>query len=371
MALVLNLGKFLLNVVYIFHKLCPIQRRIVFVSRQSDVPSEDILLLSEELRRQNKDVDVRILCKMIPKDLVGKLIYIFHMLTVQMHMFATAEVVILDGYCIAASVLKHKKELSIVQMWHAMGALKKFGYCVLGEAEGSSPVIARILKMHQNYDRIFVSSDICKELLAPAYRCTPDKMIVMPLPRTDLLTEQKYLEQARREIYAEYPQLKGKETILYAPTFRKGRKGERYIQEMIQKVDYSKFNLVVELHPLMKELFESGEAIIDEKFSSIRMTSVADYIITDYSAFVFEAALTEKPLYRYVPDSELYAEQRGFLIDIDSEFPGVQSSNAADILAAIENKEYSLEKVRKFARKYVCSEGNCTKKMAEYILNLL
>ena len=70
----------------------------------------------------------------------------------QMYHIATSKVVVLDGYCIAASVLNHKPDTKIVQMWHALGTIKKFGYQVLGTEEGSDPDVARIMRMHKNYD---------------------------------------------------------------------------------------------------------------------------------------------------------------------------------------------------------------------------
>ena len=47
---------------------------------------------------------------------------------------ATAEVCIVDGYCIPVSVLHHRKELRVVQVWHALGAIKKFGRQALSRA---------------------------------------------------------------------------------------------------------------------------------------------------------------------------------------------------------------------------------------------
>ena len=48
-----------------------------------------------------------------------------------MYYLATSKVCVLDGYCIPASILKHKKKLKIIQIWHASGAIKKFGYQIL------------------------------------------------------------------------------------------------------------------------------------------------------------------------------------------------------------------------------------------------
>ena len=192
MALILNVGRVLLNLIYTFYKLFPTRNRIAIISRQSQTPSEDIVLLQEEIKRQAPELEVIVMCKMIDSGLIGKMKYLLYMFRYQMYVIATSKAVILDGYCIAISILKHKKELKVIQMWHAMGALKKFGYCSVDEKEGSSSEIAHSMKMHKNYDAILVSSEECKHLLAPAYQCSEDIMKVMPLPRVDLITQEKY-----------------------------------------------------------------------------------------------------------------------------------------------------------------------------------
>lgn len=371
MTLILNVGRALLNLIYTFYKLFPTRNRIAIISRQSQKPSEDIVLLREEIKRQAPGVEVVVMCKMIDPGVIGKIKYLLYMFRCQMYVIATSKVVILDGYCIAISILKHKSELKVIQMWHAMGALKKFGYCSVGEREGSSSKIAHSMKMHKNYDVIFVSSEECKHLLAPAYRCSEDIMEVMPLPRVDLITQEKYQKIIKEKIYKVYPQLIGKETILYAPTFRKERNMEQAIKNLLNSVDYSKYNLVVKLHPLEHNNFQLEKVVFDDKFSSIDMLTVADYVITDYSAFIFEAAIAGKPIYRYVPDKCEYKGERGFFIDIDYELPDTESISAKDVIAKIEKKEYDLAKIKTFSDKYIQNNGHCTETITKYILQLI
>lgn len=371
MTLILNVGRFLLNFIYFFYKLFPTRNRIVFISRQSQIPSEDIKLLCAEIKRQAPEVEVFVMCRMIDAGIFGKIKYLIYMLRYQMYAIATSKVVILDGYCIAVSLLKHKKSLKIIQMWHAMGAMKKFGYSALDEKEGNSTTLAHAMRMHKNYDTIFVSSEECKHLLAPAYQCPEDIMKVLPLPRVDLITQEKYQSLIKGKIYKTYPQLMEKETILYAPTFRKKRNINQDINSLLDSVDYTRYNLVVKLHPLVHNIFHSKEALFDNKFSTIDMLSVADYIITDYSAFIFEAAVAGKPIYRYIPDKDEYNDERGFFIDIDTELPGTEASNAEDIIAKIEKKEYDLAKIKAFSQKYIQNNGHCTKDIVRYILQYI
>ncbi len=370
MVLLISIGRVLLNFIYVFHKICPVKNRILIVSRQNETASKDIRMLQKELKKQNPDIEVIVSCRMIPPDWGGRGRYLWYMVTEQMHLFATSKVVVLDGYCIVASILRHRKLLKIVQMWHAMGAMKQFGYCTVGKKEGTAPEIASAMRMHQNYDVIFVSSEACKPLLAPAYRCRESIMQVMPLPRTDLITGQDYIQWSRQKIYRRYPFLREKETILYAPTFRKKEEKTDYIYSFVKRVDYERYNLVVKLHPLVEAKVSGSDALFDTEFSADEMLSIADYVVTDYSAFVFEAALAGKPLFRYIPDWDIYEKDRGFLIDIDREFPGEQSQKADTIVAKIEQKEYDLTGVCAFARKYVEKRENCTQEMAQYILQL-
>ena len=49
-----------------------------------------------------------------------------------------ASVCVLDSYWPAVSVLHHKKQLAVIQMWHAMGKIKKSGYQSLGKKNSAA-----------------------------------------------------------------------------------------------------------------------------------------------------------------------------------------------------------------------------------------
>ena len=142
MGIVVSLAKFSLRVVYFFIKIFPTRNKVVFLSRQSDKPSIDFNLLSKELKKQNKNVKIVMLTKRIGKGICGKLEYAFHM-WIQMYHVATSKVAIIDGYQIVISVLKHKKKLKVIQIWHALGSLKKFGYSIADKEEGSKKEIIK------------------------------------------------------------------------------------------------------------------------------------------------------------------------------------------------------------------------------------
>lgn len=370
MKIILKIGIVVFNLIYYVYKLFPSENKIVFISRQNDEPSLDCLLLSKAICDKEENIEIVKEFRRIPDSFIGKIKYVLYMLTRQMYLFATSKVVILDGYCILASVLNHKKDLRIVQMWHAMGALKKFGYAALGNEEGKDPEISKILQMHRNYDYVICSSENCVSYYEEAFRIEKEKMIIASLPRVDLLVDSKKIGFTQEKIYKTYPNLRKKKNILYVPTFRMNAKMQEKVQDLIAKIDLTKYNLIVKLHPLTKENMELGQVLECEEYSALELLDIADYVISDYSAFIFEVAVAQKPLFLYTFDLEEYIQQRGFFIDYCKEMPSKQYRSASEVSKAIERDEFDMQKIKQFADKYVEYKSGCSQKLADFICAL-
>lgn len=176
MNIFLHLLKFHLITVYFFIKLITRQKKqVVFLSRQYNDISLNyagvIDLLEEEgitykcvckkvlssindsVRTQGNYSNGQTFFKKILKNFKESLSYYFSLYS-QMRLIAESKVVIVDGYNIVVSLLKHKKGTKVIQMWHALGAIKQFGYQSIGKKDGINSDMARILKMHNNYDYI-------------------------------------------------------------------------------------------------------------------------------------------------------------------------------------------------------------------------
>lgn len=52
---------------------------------------------------------------------------------------ATSRAIILDSYCIAVSLLGERIKAPVVQIWHALGNMKKFGYAALDTPRATAP----------------------------------------------------------------------------------------------------------------------------------------------------------------------------------------------------------------------------------------
>lgn len=362
----LKILKKVLSFIYFFLKIIPTKNKIVMISRQSDNVNLDFKLLGEKLEKKYKVV---YLCKTLKGGVRAKtkdkIFYGLHMLR-QMYELATSKVCILDSYIPTVSILKHKKTLKVIQLWHSIGTMKKFGWGILDKKEGSITKIAKIMKMHNNYDMVCASSEAYKEHLKIGFNINKEKIKTFTLPKIDLLKNLKYERDIKKRIYKIYPILKKKKNIVYAPTFRKNEQQfNQHLNELINEFDFEKYNLIIKLHPLSKVIVNNKKIIVDKEFSTFDMLFIADKIISDYSCIIYEAGIRNIPLYFYNYDIEDYRKVRGLALDYE-ELPGYAEKDAKKLVKRLEQK-YNIKYLKEFINKYVTNTKNCTQKLIKEI----
>lgn len=363
---IIKIGIFFLNIIYSFFKLFKTQNKITFISRQSNSITLDYKILSNKINEEMNDYKTVILCK----KLENKLSYIFHMFR-QMYHIATSKVVILDSYCIAISVLKHKKSLNVIQIWHAVGSMKKFGYAMIDKKEGTKKEIAQVMKMHKNYDYVLISSMNYVKDFIEGFNINKDIIKEIPLPRVDLLIDREYKNKKREELYKKIPELKDKKNILYCSTFRKEENNNKHIYDLIDCIDFSKYNLLYQPHPLSKEKFDDKRVIKDFN-STFDALFVADYVISDYSSIIYEAGLLNLPVYIYAYDWDLYKTKREINYDIEHDTPTIFTKNPKIIINAIESNNFNIKKFKEFINKNVTIPKNgCCNSTIELIKEIV
>lgn len=368
----------LLGGIYGAMKLRPVKDKIVFISRESDEPTLDIRMLAEQLKKDHPEYEVTTCCKMIPDGLAGKAGYCFNVLT-QMKHLASSRAAILDTYCIPVSLLRHRKELVVIQMWHSVGTMKKFGYSILDAGEGSSRKVAEAMHMHRGYDYILCASENYREHLAEGFGYDPEELEIYPLPRVERLHDKVYENYISREIKNKYPQIDGKKVYLYCPTFRKGDaendEFQKAVNDLISGFRYEDSVLIIKVHPVQAEelkLEKNEKVIVDKDFSTFDMLFVSDVCISDYSCVVYEAALRSLPLYFYAFDYDGYQMKRGMYMDYENEVPGPVVTDAASLYEAIDRGESKPEDVKAFADKYVQSRSDHeTKDIADFVIRCI
>lgn len=432
MAIIIKIGIFILQLIYSLFKLLPVKNKVVFISRQADSASLDFTLLGNEIKSEHPDYEVVMLCKMLDGGIGRKISYCFHLFT-QMYHMATSKAVILDSYCILASVLKHRKSLLIIQMWHSVGTMKKFGYSILDKPEGSSSKIAHLMKMHRGYSYVFCAGEGYVDHIAEGFNISKDIIRIFPLPRVELLQNREYIEQKRKEIFEHYPELNPevatdsgvqedpekdhiketdsriiKKNIVYVPTFRKADDSDfdAAVKDFADALDFSRYNLIVKAHPLAgihstgrgnnvadagtvnqssndtaspSELKSSATAysykkdpriITADEFTSMDMLFIADAVVSDYSCIIYEAAVLGKPLYFYTYDYEEYMSTRDIYMDYEKEIPSPMCPDGRSLADAIDNMDdYDYDRLSAFLKKYVSVTGHETRDIAEFIFS--
>lgn len=355
-------------------KQLPTKKQIVFTSMQSNNLSLDFRLLKEEIEYKEPSIKLVFLCKKMESSLNKKLDYIKYVFNMVGYMFkamyylSTSLVCVTESYCVPVSILKHKKELKIVQIWHSSGAVKKFGYQCLDTKEGKSRELAELMCMHKNYDYAIAPSSKTKKMFSEAFNMDEKKILDLGLPRLEYITNKKY--DRTKEVYDEYPVLKDKKVILYVPTFRKGKTVD--LSEILNyQLDKDKYELIIKLHPLEKNRVPD-EYNISSKYTIYDLIKIADYIITDYSILSIEASILEKPIFLYLYDIEEYSKNRGLNIDLSKELESFTSKTFNDIMDKIEKNNYDIQEIINYKNNYIQVDATtCIRKLADFITDLV
>ena len=261
-------------------------------------------------------------------------------------MLGQSEMVIIDDYHPIIYRFNYDKKVKITQLWHACGAFKTFGYSRLGK-EGSLRFDSNA---HRRYTHAFVSGDGVRKYYAEAFGIPMECVYATGVPRCDKLN---YTQQKNNDKF----------TILFAPTFRgNGKESAYYPFEMLdldKLADLCRKNgmqVVFKMHPFIKERLPISDKHKDVLFDQSDLREVndilhdADLVITDYSSLIYEAALLDKPMLFYTFDLDEYIATRDFYEPFEKFVPGKIVSNFDDLLSAIDQKNFEIDKVESFRK---------------------
>lgn len=380
LLILLFIFKWHLRIIYFFIKLFTKQKKqVFFLSRQFDEIPLNYEILIKELKKDN--IEVKVICKKVSSgvnsvvrnektkrkssnELSSSIKYYFNLYK-QMFYSSTSKVIIVDGYNLVASLLSHKNDTKIIQLWHALAAIKKFGYQTIGYPDGMNPNIAKMLCMHKNYDYVISGSKAMNKYFAEAFNVDIKKVKEIGTPTIDYLLQKS--SSTQKKIFKEYPQMKKKINILYSPTFRSDARDNT--KEVIDKFDTKKYNLILTFHPKNEMKINKDVICVDRnKFSTFDILKVVDYVITDYSALAMDTCILNKKLMFYVYDYDQYKKENGINIDLFKELPNSTSKNITDLIKIIDTNTYDEDGYQKFRSKYITNlNGGSTKELIQLI----
>ena len=355
-----------LSIIYGILKLFPTKEsKVLFLSRQSNELTQDFKDTQKLLLEKRPDAEIVTLCHRLEGEKSGGLTAFAVSTLKSMYHMATSTVCVLDAYWPAVSILNHKKALTVIQMWHALGKIKQSGYQTLGRESGRSAETARLMKMHENYDYIIAGGKAWNPYYCLSFNTTEDKLVNCGLPRIDHLLSTA--EDNRAKVLEAYPQFREKTVVLYAPTFR--RNIELHWEELADRLtEEGNIALIVKGHPNQQLSTENPAVYTCPEFKAVDLLSVCDYLVTDYSAIAIEGAVLKRPTYYFVYDYEEYREKNGMNIDLFEIMPGCVFRNAEDLGEAIVKGEYNYKALEDYREKYLPENlGTSTEQIVKLI----
>jgi len=294
---------------------------------------------------------------------------------------ATSRVVIVDDYFFPIYPVKKRSGVTIIQVWHACGAFKRFGRATLASEWGADETFLKLVPIHANYDLTLVSSASIAQIYADAFGQRVEKITAaFGIPRTDALVASPRRDATERGVRARLGLNDNHTTILYAPTFRgadlKGAAAPELLDiAALYRELGDRYRLILRLHPFVK----SAMRIPDEAKSFVVDASrepdvnevmlAADILVTDYSSIIFEYALLNRPMAFLAPDLAAYERERGFFFDYRSGVPGPVVETTEQLITWINAKVFDLPRVAKFAAEsFDVMDGYATERLIEQVV---
>lgn len=349
---------------YLFYPLKIKENKITYISYKNNSMPLDMKLISNEISKENI-ISVKLFMK-VENTITDKIKYFFQLFK-QIYHINTSKVVVLDANNFVVSNIKKKEHTKIVQIWHATGAIKKFG----NDYKRSYDI--------KNYDYIITSSSKSIKRMASAFG-VEDK-IVKPLgvAMTDILFDKVKMRSYKEEMIKKYPIIDGKKVILYAPTFR----GEGIFDNRAVTIDANKilkeigedYVFVYKLHPIIakSEVEKDNPKIINMSFEDLYKTfSIADILISDYSAIIYDFSILEKQMILFAPDYKQYERDRGFYDNYKETMPGEVVETEKELIEIIKRKNCRNDKVINLKNEFFdYKDGKSAKRIANLIESLL
>lgn len=276
--------------------------------------------------------------------------------------------------------IRKRKEQIYIQTFHGHGPIKSM--CKLSKNTNENiECINGIIKHAVEWD-IYITMCQKEEDIFVKQTGFNKKIFRLGIPSMDSIVESnKMTEKDIMLLKNKYNIPLDKKIILYAPTYRNELLDKSDIKIEIEDLkDLKDYIFLVRLHPLLnskveKTIFELPNFINCCDIPDIvDLYPVIDILISDYSASIYEFALTNKKIILYPYDYDKYDYSPGFSINYKEEMPGPICYNQKELRNVLENQEKYFKdynkKISEFNKKYnYMNDGNATKRFVEHLVN--
>ena len=360
-------------------RLRPIQERVYIAANRDGELRGNLAEIHRVLQSRSPaprilvDVEATLERRGIP--LISLVAGVFH-IALRSYRVASSRLVVVDDYFFPIYPVKKRPGVTIVQVWHACGAFKRFGRATLEAEWGADQTFLEWVPIHSNYDLTLVSSASIAPIYAEAFGQPVETIsAAFGIPRTDALLPSPRRDAAERAVRERLGLRDGRTTILYAPTFRgadlKGAAAPELLDiAALYRALGSEYRLILRLHPFVKSAMrippEVGDFVVDASAEpDVNEVMLAgDILVSDYSSIIFEYALLNRPMAFLAPDLAAYERERGFFFDYRTGVPGPVMEETEQLARWIQAKQFDLQRVRAFAAaSFDVMDGRATERL--------
>ena len=334
---------FLLLVRLVARRLPTHPERVVLATARVSELDGNLLFIHRALRASRPDLDIVLLLEPYSYGLAGKLAYLARLVRGMYHL-QTAGLFVVDNAYLPIHVAPHRRTTTVVQVWHAAGALKRFGLDTrrpIAEPERTF--------LHRNYDAVVVGGDWTRRPYAAALRTPLERVVALGWPRTDFFFDETELAAARTRVTDAYPALAGRRVVLYAPTFRGRGIGKRAAPGLdavrLRAALPADHVLVLKTHPNLDPAATPTvgyDVVVDPAAEINDLLAATDILVTDYSSSVVEFALLRRPIVLLTGDLAEYEQDPGLYLDYRTEMIGTQVTDTDGVIEAIATGRFDL-----------------------------
>lgn len=376
-CLVLTL-KILLPLCYRIGSLRPLRpQKVLLLEMHEKEPSDNLRCIRSGLKARGfTEIHFH-----APEDLtVSRLTYVRRAARFMWDM-SNAGLVFLTDSSRLTSCVTIRPGTAVIQLWHACGAFKRFGYSTSEAEFGGSRRDYDRWPYHRNFSLVTVSSPEVVWAYEEAFNIPAGSGVVRPLgvARTDHYFRKAFYERARRHVREALPQLGEKRIVLLAPTYR-GESARAVapplpdLQKMAGELG-DEYVLLIRQHPFLKKrpaLPDTGGFAVDvtELLSAEDVLGSCDICITDYSSLIFEYSLREKPMIFMAADEGDYEMERGFYYAYEEMTPGPVVRTDDELIAAIRAcRDFDPAQVHAFREQFMSAcDGHATERIIDAAL---
>ncbi|MBO0991483.1 CDP-glycerol glycerophosphotransferase family protein [Bacillus sp. SD088] len=376
--LAITLYLWFFQIVFSLFRLYPLKKQSTFVASFGD----NVLYTADALEKAKPDVPIIILktssCKL---DFAGYPDWIIlnfeptspiHWLRSVFHL-ATSSHIFVDNYFGFLAAAPFRKEVACVQLWHAAGAVKKFGLKDPSIYYRTPRAQARFQKVYHQHTHVVVGSEKMSEIFQQSFGIPAERILKTGIPRTDFFYDELTQQIVESDLAYHYPVIRKKQVMLYAPTFRDDQMHISQLALDLEKM-YQAFHkdyvLFLRLHPAIQADWTNHYPDFIYNVSHYpdvnHLLMVTDLLISDYSSIPFEFSLLQRPMFFFAYDLEAYSRARGFWENYESLVPGPIVQTTDELIESIQNQDFHLQQIDEFAQNWnEYSQGNSSEQLVQ------